>query len=956
MTNRNDKLNVWEAICSIFRFLVFSPIVYIGGLCKSLVNGIKSYAERPPLTNFKKAVHKLVSDIENIIKRLYGDFIRLLKFIYSPIGACIAAGSVFGAFIIGFAADIKKHIKNFARWVKKILSSVSETLAAAFGMPKEEKSIKKLRKQLFFATRELFLNRYMSLVVFLSTFALQTVSFFTTFIGTIIIFDRVHVLAPLIITCVIQGLVFILSNIAKSKKRRLGTRKAMLAVLVVFSIIISYMGLVNTIIPPTDVYEKEYNNYYRAYEEALGKLQDSASENDYAAKINSTLNTIKSEYSDTDRKVIAEYKNAKVIKEYLDQNSSTDDSTKKDNSADTWTDADGTVHQSNSSNQETSSVNSDVYGKKVTEFGKINTKISTIANGIGLVGDIRYTYDNTIFDRGKDYTEPPEITNYNTISEELDIVKNALSSLDITDIDADNPKDIIEQYKELNISNNAGETGKSISDLMIEFNSIVDGYNSTRDSDKDKLDINIEKIVIESVSNMRTGNFEIRSYNRLLEMVAAGESIYQSESGDNSTDTETSGSGVEAEVSENTEKANNYTEGLSLADASDAYLNRYLDEHLSSDNFALNKILTPFNSLYRILLFSNSHPRFSDDVYHAILTEMDRTYDFLEGELTEEELHDVNKAKDDAMKNMCDIYSYPFLGVWKLEGSVPRILFAFIFALFVDGVTILISWWVEKRRESSLYAKTNKDFRPEQEDIMEDTLLSLLLNSMEKTRTEPSAGETGDQASGQAAATAEATSTATGAFVIVPETGASGTSCSSDDLQENKLRELSDSDYNDIRSKLNEFINLFEISPYTVEHGFPKMVKEANLEKSKLDEDSLKQLLTILMVLGHVKCITAYDLELIKGSVIYGTEETDTYKIFDRLKCDDGADLSFLRQQWNRDKDNKELREEYLKELEKVTYEMRNTKYYMISSQFIMWFNDNSSFWSFSSVEPDKEN
>lgn len=115
----------------------------------------------------------------------------------------------------------------------------------------------------------IFLNtgyHYFTIVI---TIGLQLVSCFTTFNGTNYYFGKItkpNFLAPITVTFLIQGSLILLSNTMKYKNKMNLKKGFAIFLMCTISIFFSYIGLVNTVIPPNKEMKKNYEDFYKSYE------------------------------------------------------------------------------------------------------------------------------------------------------------------------------------------------------------------------------------------------------------------------------------------------------------------------------------------------------------------------------------------------------------------------------------------------------------------------------------------------------------------------------------------------------------------------------------------------------------------------------------------------------------------------------------------------------------------
>ena len=160
-------------------------------------------------------------------------------------------------------------------------------------------------------------------------------------------------------------------------------------------------------------------------------------------------------------------------------------------------------------------------------------------------------------------------------------------------------------------------------------------------------------------------------------------------------------------------------------------------------------------------------------------------------------------------------------GEWTLE-----IILIIIFALAVDGFTVLIPLWAEKRRYSVLYSQSSDDIKGDIEDILENMLLSAIA-----TQVTPADKNSPLQ-------------------------------------YENEL-------FLSALKNVHDFVDSFDSSPCTLSWGFPTR-KEVNLDAPSAEISKNSRLLTLLQELGLVKYVSAWEYEQIQND--YHITQGDHFK------------------------------------------------------------------------------
>lgn len=103
---------------------------------------------------------------------------------------------------------------------------------------------------------------------------LQTISFFTTYGGTRYYFSDIGGWAPIALALVVQGTILAFSFSLETKGQNQAARTVVLRAMVCVSILLSYVGMVNSAIPPYEDFTKKYDTVYDSVAVLQSTLMD----------------------------------------------------------------------------------------------------------------------------------------------------------------------------------------------------------------------------------------------------------------------------------------------------------------------------------------------------------------------------------------------------------------------------------------------------------------------------------------------------------------------------------------------------------------------------------------------------------------------------------------------------------------------------------------------------------
>ena len=664
----------------------FIPIIFIGIIGHALF--IKVFGSS---NDVKKAF--------DIIKT---DFTNILKIVYLPFSLLGALGKTLFYKSNSFGTVVSNSINRFSVLAKKKIHEYFPSV--------NRRKFERLKKHLFINRNETFLNSNLHHVVLLATFGLQIISFFTTFRGTLSFFEGVHWIAPIVFTCVLQGVLLVLANVAFSKKRRYTWRIVLLIFLCGISIILSYVGIANSALPPTDDYKREYTKFYNEYDEIYKELE----QKNIASDVNYQLQTI--------------YQSIDNAKKYA---------------------------QNQIDNLDT----------QLIELSAIRRyAISTTVNP--QTGE--RTYISVETDEYKD-----AIAKNKEIEKEKNDIQQQLNNVDYTSLQtyiANSNLDTITDNKSLTTYVNDNQN------IVIEYNSIISQYNSLAQMLNEKYNGNFEVFPtdISDILKFKIINdiskFELKNFENIVS------------------------------------EANEYIKEL---DANKGYRSK---------------------KIYSMLLGDTKRAIYNDRVLLNAKEEIDLKCKELDNSLKVIDDSDLNTKYDDLKETKDDLIFYDsyLIAFSRFASNLSYAIIMMFFAFLVDGLTVLIPLFTEKRRESILYAKSNLDILSDHEDILEDLLISCAFDINKDA----------------------------------PEVDSDGY--------------YDDSVYLKMIDTLTDYLNAFEPSPYTTDLGYSKKLPvtslvsddkmefyypEANSRKFSKKYDELNSL---LLDLKYIKYVSKYEYYLLK--------------------------------------------------------------------------------------------
>lgn len=723
-----------------FRFL-YSPLALISGIGNYIAKNIRKYASGTPL-------RQAGIFIKTVLCKIGVDIYNFLKILYSPIRT-----------IIAFAKNITDRIYSYAKnqypkYIDSIKLLFTHKLKQVFPGHNRRK-FERLKKRLFLSKNETFLNSHTYAIVMVSTFALQCISFFTTFRGSLSFFEGVHWSAPILFTGVLQALIWFLSNAAFSKRRRVPGRIFILVVLTGVSISLSYIGIANSSIPPTETYQAQYETFEDAYEPLYDAIKSSAQGQDFTQQVNTIFDNIENTYQSAE------------------------------------------------------------------------AQLKTLDGQIELIGKPQQSFTDTVY-------------------------------------------------------NAETQTSETRTTSNTEFKTHTDNLKALQ-TERNNLKGSMQNYTIETINNIRS---------QVLTL--------DTSSLKNSTDYK---SAIEALQQNNADIFNSYSSVIKASNSLSKYLNEKYDmptspneENLVSllggsaivwniDNLKLDEFSTIIQSaeqsvdkldsnrpqaaktFYTYILQGTERPQYTERVFQKTTDEINTKFDRMASSvetLDNAELSTLfeNLTEEKEKCQLQDPYTFAFSHISNTgKSGIGKLILMIFYAVFVDGMTVLIPLFVEKRRYSALFTKSSQDIFDEQEDVLENLLLSCAYpNSTSKP----------------------------------------------DDQTEEKV-------YQDMLNVLSEYVKLFEPSPFTMELGYPKRLKTEGVVPSNLTISSggdVKDLTAFLLDMGYIKFVSIREYYLL---------ECDYYGI--TLN----QDTSYAS--YNANQEDKE------------------SGYYLMKGNFILWMNDNHFSW-----------
>jgi len=459
----------------------------------------------------------------------------------------------------------------------------------------------------------------MHFIVLSTTLALQCISFFTTFRGTLTYFEGVHWTAPLLLTGAMQLLLYVLSNVAFSKRRPLTSRKVLAVGLCAISIFLSFVGISNSTIPPSEEYATEYNVFRQAYDPVLANVTAIAKGSDYKGRIGSI-------FGDVDATIIAA-------------------NTRK------------TTLQADNTNQ-----------------------------GAIPANTYQYTYDPvTRIQTGTTATANP---NYPAAQAQIVSNNNEIANLD--------------------------QALQGLThDILMGYQATIQGLDLS--SLETAADFSVALTAFEQIHLQ-----EFEDYTNTVKIYKAVERALG-----NTPAERPDGLGELLKVASIHWDVDN----LALQDFSDIE---------ASATVAMNKRVTSRTgramNIYDLLLQGSEEPSYAEYVYRRVKEEIASKYAQIQDTLSrlgqtvtdpfQAEIDALDAAEADlTLHSPISLPAARFFERGKLSDFGNLFLMLF-FAILVDGLTLLIPWATEKRRESVLFSRSSRDLMYEQEDILENLLLS----------------------------------------------------------------------------------------------------------------------------------------------------------------------------------------------------------------------------------------
>lgn len=723
---------LYTDLSKILVFL-YSPIVFIAGVGKYISNGVKKYSNDKPLKT-------IGSKIKRIITNILRDLFKIIKFLYSPIIIVASIGNK-------IVENINKHFKNSQNNHIKRLNLFLTSKRSEWFPSKARRRFERLKRRLFFAKNETFLNSNIYRIVFMATFGLQCISFFTTFRGSLTFFEGIHWSAPLIFTSVLQTLLIVLANIAFSKRRRFWGRKVMVCILCFISIFLSYVGIANSVIQPSNVYENQYKNFEKSYINVYDLIETKTIADKFDSQIESIFENIKLAKQNADveierlNNVVKENKN---IPKYIFQK-----------------------------NEEGKYINS--YNPDYKDAQEKASEAQKLINVIKPLSD-------------------------SNIMSSIDAIEKSVKNIDTSSLK--NASNYSEAVKELQKNNQA---------VFNDYKNLVDKYNAL---------IGLDEIKISDMENKISDD--------LLELI-----------------------GSEA-IALN-------IDGLKLKNFNDLS-----DEAINKANaLDINKP-DKAKILYDFLLQGTDRPQYINYLYSGLKAEADNKFNRIQTAVTnlssntqiKEAFDDLDKTYHDDFK-LKEPYTFAISHLYNIKGGYFfKTCLMMFFAIIVDGLTVLIPLLCEKRRESALFTKSSDDLLYEQEDVLENLILSCAFPNSEDGK----------------------------------------------DFNEIIYDEAL---YYDMLNILSEYIKLYEPSPFTIELGFPKRAKSNlllpnNKDKKEEKDDSENttlygELTAFLMQMGYVKFVSEKEYYLLKCDY-YNVEPSGDVKSCkkDMVRTDDQLENGYF--------------------------------------------------------------
>lgn len=665
----------------------------------------------------------IVRGFRRIIRLLHTlciDFFHLLRFIYSPIAIVIAFGKNLVTSVYRYA---KNQTTKYIKFIKDFFTQKIQHVFPGYNRRKFER----FKRRLFSSKNDTFLNSNFYAIVMLSTAGLQCISFFTTFRGALSFFEGVHWIAPLLFTGVLQVLFWCLANTAFSKRRRAVGRVVMLIFIACVSATLSYIGIANSSMPPTETYREEYEKFSEAYEPLYDEIKAYAQGRDFKRQINETFDSIANSYN------------------FAEQ-----------------------------------------------EINALNTQIKQI-------GTPRTSYQHSSYNPATQTIETNQTPNpyfseqavtLNTWTTERNALVSAMN----------------------------GYTKSQVDDFRQTVLDLVPSNWSLSTTDYSTEIENLRKN--ESVKFDKYAKIVAANNN----LVALLQSNYQYQ-GSPITETDLGSLLLTTAITMN-------VENLKLSDYSS--LEGSIENDVTNEiNKLKKKRPKTANTIYNFLLQGTEDPQYTEGVYQKITNEMNTKYTAItsaysrisDSTQSTNNLENLKKLwspngsesseNSESGIHLQDPYTFAFSHIAHMaKENVGKIALMLFFAAFVDGMTVLIPLFVEKRRYSALFTKSSQDVFDDQEDVLENLLLSFVYPNKP-----------------------------------------------SQELDYHSEEEI----YHKMLGVLSEYVKLFEPSPFTKELGYPKRLKaKSPTSLPSLSSANINDLTAFLLDMGYIKFVSRREYYLLQ--------------------------------------------------------------------------------------------
>lgn len=556
-----------------------------------------------------------------------------------------------------FLEDIKNFIRGLyipISW----LSSKGEIAYKTLNNPeKKEKMLKKhmeeqiddIKKDIFMSKNEIFTNSIVSKFILFITFALQFISIFTTFNGTRTYFEKVHWLAPVLFALTIQISLLLFSNIAWSKRRRLLGRKILLIVMALISIFFSYIGVINSALPPSQDYRNYIDDFNDVYEDTL--------------------------------ELVSAMPNASTFKEEVDS------ITHRVNVR--LTDIDSAIESKNESIQ-------------VLTVPEYVTSSTTTSDG------------EVIYNRTRNPTYDLNMEKINSFREDI---KNLQKN-----------QEQISEYKDQKLEDLSSFSPNDSQKIEEEYKLFAENYNESSvllEKSNDTLPTNLKGLyfLTETVSTSSDSSKLIK-YDDIEKSVRDDLGNYDSNKNGfaKSIYTFLSGNSFSVDTTSSPESTQSTNELSQTIDTTSSVYYHYL----------YNKVLNYTQS--RLMWLDNISSQLNK-TYENDSEITKKLLDELESKKQELQKFNINENSAETIVSIVSPDTIAFQRFVKTE-SLDKAIFSLFLAVLVDGLTVFIPWLGEKHRESVLYAKNNKDLLNDQEDVLEDMLVSLWVETQRNSNNE----------------------------------------------------------------------------------------------------------------------------------------------------------------------------------------------------------------------------